>query len=548
MAHKKNSDVINQSSSDLLNIFRTGLLRGAGVDTKQLKKRPLIAIANSHSELTTGHAHLKGLGEKVKQGVLAAGGEFAEFNVPAPCDGIAMAHDGMRYVLAQRDLIADMVETHVRSQAFDAVVFIAGCDKINPAMMMAMARLDLPSLYLAGGPGQTNIRNTPKFSGSIDHGDYFDQPEQLKETLSCASCGACEIMGTANTFQSLAEVLGICLPGSANIPAWHADKLIAARATGEHIVKLFEMNITARQIMTKSAFENAVIMNMAIGGSTNATLHLPAIAHAAGIDLDLTAFEQVDHIPTLLAISPNGPWGVQDLWAAGGMPAVMKMMQEDLHTDCLTVTGQPLIDTINNAKVLNPKVIPTKENAHRKMPGIAVLRGNIAPQGCVIKQAGVKPELMKTSGPALCFDNEDEIINLLQSGQFPEGRIIVLRYMGPKGAPGMPEMLGATLALKAAGLGASALITDGRFSGATSGPCVGHICPEASDGGLIAFIEDGDIITIDIDNRSIHCDISEQELAKRQANWSPLQKEVAVGFMQRYRKHVKTAAEGAILD
>ena len=548
MSNKRNSEVIYQSSSNLLNDFRKGLLAGAGYDTENFKKRPLIAIANSHSELTTGHAHLKGLGERVKQGILAAGGEFAEFNVPAPCDGVAMAHDGMRYVLAQRDLIADIVETHVRSQAFDAVVFIAGCDKINPGMMMAMGRLDLPSLYLAGGPGQVNIRNTPKFSGSIDHGDYFAEPESLMESLTCASCGACEIMGTANTFQCLSEVLGICLPGSANIPAWHSDKLKAARLTGEHIVKLVEMGITARQVMTKEAFENAVIMNMAIGGSTNATLHLPAIAHAAGIEMDLTAFEQAHHIPTLLAISPNGPWGVQDLWAAGGMPAVMKVMEDSLHTDCLTVTGQPLIDTINNARILNSLVIPTIDKPNKPQSGITVLRGNIAPDGCVIKSAGVKPELMKTSGPALCFDSEDEVINMLQDGKFPEGRIIVLRYMGPKGAPGMPEMLGATLALKQAGLGSSALITDGRFSGATSGPCVGHICPEASDGGLIAFIQDGDLITIDINNQSIHCDITDEELAKRKVNWKPLEKEVGFGFMQRYRKHVLTASKGAILD
>ncbi|WP_448213811.1 dihydroxy-acid dehydratase [Colwellia sp. MEBiC06753] len=531
-----------------MNQFRKGLLQGAGVDTEKIKKRPLIAIANSHSELTTGHAHLAELGNRVKQGILTAGGEYAEFNVPAPCDGVAMAHDGMRYVLAQRDLIADIVETHVRSQAFDAVVFIAGCDKINPGMMMAMGRLDLPSIYLAGGPGQFNVRNAPKFQGSIDHGDYFKEPEMLQESVTCASCGACEIMGTANTFQCLAEVLGICLPGSSNIPAWHSDKLLAARATGEQIVHLVEKGITARQIMTKEAFENAVKMNMVIGGSTNATLHLPAIAHAAGVDMDVTAFEQVDHIPTLLSISPNGPYGVQDLWAAGGMPAVMKVMQEDLYTDGITVTGQPLIDTINHAQVRNSRVIPNKENAHRQMPGIAVLRGNLAPDGCVIKQAGVKPELMKTSGPAICFDSEDDAINMLQDGKFPEGRIIVLRYMGPKGAPGMPEMLGATLALKAAGLGASALVTDGRFSGATSGPCLGHVSPEASDGGMIAFIEDGDIITIDIEGRSIHVEISDEELAKRKANWQPLVKEVGFGFMQRYRKHISSASKGAILD
>lgn len=548
MSSKKNSDVIYQSSSNILNQMRAGLIRGAGHDIERIKKRPLIAIANSHSELTTGHAHLAGLGEKVKQGIIAAGGEFAEFNVPAPCDGVAMAHDGMRYVLAQRDLIADIVETHVRSQAFDAVVFIAGCDKINPGMMMAMGRLDLPSLFLAGGPGQMNIRNTPTFNGNIDHGNYFNSPLEFKETFNCASCGACEIMGTANTFQCLAEALGICLPGSANIPAWHSDKLAAARATGEHIVHLFNEGVTARQIMTKEAFDNALVMCMAIGGSTNASLHLPAIAHSAGIEMDVKAFETVDHIPTLLAISPNGPYGVQDLWAAGGMPAVMKSMQADLDTSCLTVTGQPLQATIDNAVILNPKVIPERSNPHRQEPGITVLRGNVAPDGCVIKQAGVKPELMFTSGPAICFDSEDDAIHMIQDGKLQEGQVIVLRYMGPKGAPGMPEMLGATLALKGAGLGSAALITDGRFSGATSGPCVGHITPEASNGGFIAFIEDGDIITIDIKNRSVHCDVSDEEIEKRKEGWTPTMKPVGFGYMDRYRKHVKTASEGAILD
>jgi dihydroxy-acid dehydratase len=393
-----------------------------------------------------------------------------------------------------------------------------------------------------------NIRNTPSFQGSIDHGDYFAKPEQLSQTFNCASCGACEIMGTANTFQCLSEALGICLPGSANIPAWHSDKLMAARASGEQIVRLFEQNITARQILTKAAFDNALVMNMAIGGSTNATLHLPAIAHSAGISMDITAFENMDHVPTLLSISPNGPWGVQDLWAAGGMPAVMQVMRDDLDEDCLTVTGQPLRDTLDHASVTNPIVIPPRDKPNRPSPAIAVLRGNLAPDGSVIKQAGVKAEMTKTSGPAVCFDSEDEAIDAIQQGRIKEGQVLVLRYMGPKGAPGMPEMLGATLALKAAGLGSAALVTDGRFSGATSGPCVGHICPEASEGGPIALVEDGDEIVIDIDARTIHCVVSDEEMVRRKSRWTPLHKEVGTGYMHRYRKHVRSATDGAILD
>ncbi len=432
---KKNSDVISSSPNALLNQFRGGLMKGAGYDASTLKKKPLIAIANSHTEMTAGHNHLGRLADKVKEGILIEGGEYAEFNVPAPCDGIAMGHDGMRYVLAQRDLIADIVETHVRSQAFDAVVFIAGCDKINPGMMMAMGRLDMPSIYLAGGPGQMNIRNTPTFTSSIDHNDYHDDPEGMAESLTCSTCGACEIMGTANTFQCLAEVLGICLPGSSNIPGWHSDKLKAARATGQRVVQLFHEGLNARQLLTQGALENAATMLMAIGGSTNGTLHLPAIAHSAGAELTLEHFERASaQVPTLLAISPNGPWGLQDLWAAGGMPAVLHVMQKDINTTTKTVDGGTLQDVIDSAVVRNPKVIPARDNPHRPT------------------------------------------------------------------------------------------------------------------GGMIAFIEDGDMIELDILNGRIHADVTEDEVARRREGWQPMLKEVGFGFMDRYRRHVRSASEGAILD
>src|SRR5512135_3436818 len=359
----KRSDIISNSPSPLMNLFRKGLLHGAGYDTDKLRTRPLIAVANSHTELTTGHAHLDRLGRKVRDGVLAAGGECAEFNVPAPCDGVAMAHDGMRFVLAQRDLIADMIETHVRSQPYDGVVFIAGCDKINPAMMMAMARLDLPSLYLAAGPGQMDVRNAPGAPASIDHGELKGDLNLLVKSATCATCGACEIMGTANTFQCLAEALGICLPGSSNIPGWHADKLAAARSSGERIVAMVREGLNARQMFTPAAFRNAVATAMASGGSTNTALHLPAIAHAAEVPFSLAEFEAADEMPTLLAVSPNGPYGVQDLWAAGGMPAVLKRIERFLDTGAMTVTGRPLKDTIQSAVVRNPTVIPAVEDA-----------------------------------------------------------------------------------------------------------------------------------------------------------------------------------------
>jgi dihydroxy-acid dehydratase len=531
-----------------MNMFRTGLLHGAGISAERIKTRPLIAIANSHTELTTGHAHLDRLAKKVHDGILAAGGECAEFNVPAPCDGVAMAHDGMRFVLAQRDLIADTIETHVRSQPYDAVVFIAGCDKINPAMMMAMARLDLPALYLSGGPGQMDIRNTANPKHSIDHGDYHDDPFHLSKTATCATCGACEIMGTANSFQCLAEAFGICLPGTSNIPGWHADKLDAARRTGERIVAMVAEGLNARQMFTPAAFKNAVNIAMAIGASTNTALHLPAIAHAAEVPFTTANFEEAANVPTLLAISPNGPYGIQDLWVAGGMPAVLKQMERFLDTSVMTVTGKPLKLTVDAAKVKDAKVIPAIENAFRPVGGITVLRGNLAPDTAIIKQAGVSEDMLQCQGPAICFNSEEEAIKAVMEGRIKPNNVVVLRYLGPKGAPGMPEMLGATMALKMAGMKKAALITDGRFSGATSGPCVGHVCPEASAGGPIALIEDGDIVEIDIPNRKLNLHVDEATLARRREGWTPYERAVPHGFMQRYRKHVRPASEGAIVD
>jgi dihydroxy-acid dehydratase len=544
---KKRSDIISASASPMMNLFRKGLLHGAGFNTDKLATRPLIAIANSHTELTTGHAHLDRLARKVHDGILAAGGECAEFNVPAPCDGVAMAHDGMRYVLAQRDLIADTIETYLRSQPYDGVVVIAGCDKINPAMMMAAARLDLPAIYLSGGPGQMDIRNAAGNRNSIDHGDYDDNPVLLAKTATCSTCGACEIMGTANTFQCLAEVFGLCLPGSSNIPGWHADKLDAARRTGERIVAMVKEGLNARQMFTPAAFRNAVRMAMAIGASTNTALHLPALAHAAEVPLTMADFEAAADVPTLLAVSPNGPYGIQDLWAAGGMPAVLKRMESFLDTSCMTVTGQALKATIDAARVVDARVIPPVEEAFRSSGAITVLRGNLAPDTAIIKQAGVDPSMLRCQGPAVCFDSEELALEAIAAGRIRQGDVLVLRYLGPRGAPGMPEMLGATMALKMKGLKQAALVTDGRFSGATSGPCVGHVCPEASDGGAIALVEDGDLIEIDVPGRRLTLHVDEVTLAARRAAWRPHEREVPHGFMRRYRAHVRPACEGAVL-
>lgn len=548
MAVMKRSDIISNSASPMMNMFRKGLLHGAGFNTDKLKTRPLIAIANSHTELTTGHSHLDRLAKKVHDGILAAGGECAEFNVPAPCDGVAMAHDGMRFVLAQRDLIADSVETHIRSQPYDGLVVIAGCDKINPAMMMAMARLDIPAIYLSGGPGQMDIRNVAGQRNSIDHGDYNDDQRLLSKTATCSTCGACEIMGTANTFQCLAEAFGICLPGTSNIPGWHSDKLDAARRTGERIVEMVKEGLNARQMFTPAAFKNAVNMAMAIGGSTNTALHLPAIAHAAEVPFTTADFEAAANVPTLLAVSPNGPYGIQDVWAAGGMPAVLKRMEKYLDTGVMTVTGKTLKVTIDAAQITNETVIPPVEKAFRPIAAITILRGNLAPDTAVIKQAGVSEDMLQCKGPAICFNSEEDALKAIAEGKIAATNVVVLRYLGPKGAPGMPEMLGATMALKMKGLKKAALITDGRFSGATSGPCVGHICPEASDGGPIALVEDGDIVEIDIPNKKLTLHVDDATLAKRRTNWKPYARAVPHGYMRVYRKHVRPACEGAILD
>jgi dihydroxy-acid dehydratase len=545
---KKSVRLTVTGGDPLMGIVRTSIMKGTGLETGQLGKKPLIAIANSHTELTTGHSHLAQLGQKVKDGIHAAGGIAYEFNVPAPCDGVAMGHDGMHYVLAQRDLIADIVETHVRSQLYDGLVVIASCDKINPGMLMAAARLDMPTIYLSGGPGIWDIRNKRRKSRSVDHKDY-DDTEMKVATTTCASCGSCEIMGTANTIQSLAEVMGMCLPGSANTPGFHPDKLRYARATGERVVALVEEGITARQIMTREALLNAVIMDLAIGGSTNSTLHLPAIAHSLGLELPLSLFNDYNtKVPTLLAISPNGPWGVTDLWAAGGIGAAMKVMKGDLHTDCMTVSGMKIGDLLDKVyQVQDSDVIPARDKPHREEGGTVVLYGNLAPEGSVVKASAVKPDMLTFTGTAVCVNSEDEARVALREGRIKDGNVIVIRYEGPKGGPGMPEMLNITMMLEVFGLHRTALITDGRFSGATAGPCVGHVTPEAYDGGPIAALEDGDEITIDVPKRRLEVKLTADQIRDRLTKVRRVEKP-APGYMRRYRKSVSSAARGAVLE
>jgi dihydroxy-acid dehydratase len=541
-------NMIAMEESPLTGVIRTTIQKGTGIDSDALAHKPLIAIANSHTEGTTGHSHLNQLGQKVKDGIHAAGGLCVEFNVPAPCDGVAMGHDGMHYVLAQRDLIADMVETHVRSQLFDGLVLIASCDKINPGMMMAAARLDMPTIYLSGGPGMWDIRNRRDKGHSVDHKDYPDVERKLS-TSTCASCGSCEILGTANTFQCLAEAMGLCIPGSSNTPAFHPDKQRYARKTGERIVEMVREGLNMRQVLTQKAIDNALVMDLAIGGSTNTALHLPAIAHELGLSLPLSRFNEVaEKIPTLLAISPNGPYGVVDLWAAGGMPAVMARMKDDLHLDAMTVMGKPLSSVIEAAWIFDEKVIPPRDKPHRAQGGTVALFGNLAPDGSVVKQSACATNMLNFTGTAVCVNNEAEARKALADGRIKDGTVLVIRYVGPKGGPGMPEMLGITMALELHGYHKTALITDGRFSGATAGPCIGHVSPEAYDGGPIAALQDGDEITIDVNARKLEVKLSEGEIKARLAKLERVVKPIPSGFMRRYRALVSSAATGAVLQ
>ena len=517
-----------------INLLRQRMIRGTATDPDELREKPMIAIVNSHTDVNPGHRHLRSLAEKVREGVHIAGGVPFEFNVPAPCDGMAEGHEGMRFILPQRELIADMVETHVRSMLFDAMVMIASCDKIIPGMIMAAARLDLPTIFLTGGPNIWQNRITG--GGRDDRGNI-------------ASCGACNVMGTANTFQCLAEVLGLTIPGSANVPGFHTDKLLFAAQSGKRIVEMVEEELTAGKILTEKAMENAVIMDLAIGGSTNSTLHLPAIAHELGLSLPLAKFNEYNRkIPTLLAIWPNGPHDIVDLYAAGGIPAVMKVLAADLNLDALTVTGKTFQEVVDDAKIYNEEIIPPKDKPHFPEGGTVVLFGNLAPEGAVVKQSAVDPDMLTFAGEARIMESEEAALTAFRDDAIREGQVIVIRNEGPKGGPGMPETLAVTMALKSSGLKRVALITDGRFSGATSGPCVGHISPEACAGGPIAALRDGDQITIDIPHRKIEVNLSDEKITERLKNFVPLKRDIPPGFMRRYVKTVSSAARGAILE
>jgi dihydroxy-acid dehydratase len=519
------------------------LLKSLGLNDDDLAK-PLVGIANSYTNIVPGHIHLRTIGEAVKEGVLAAGGTPFEFNTIAVCDGIAMGHEGMRYSLPSREIVADSVEIMMQAHSLDGLVMITNCDKITPGMLMAAARIDVPAIMVTGGPmaaghhlgKKISYSSMPEALGQVAAGKMTEGELCELEENACPGCGSCSGMFTANTMACLTEALGMSLPYCGTSLANSAFKLRLARATGKQIVKLIQADLKPSQILTKAAFENAIAVDMALGGSTNTTLHLPAIAKEAGLTLPLATFDTIGRkVPHLCSMIPSGTFAIEDLDAAGGVPAVMKELQTLLNLTLSTVSGKNVGDNIQNAQVQDRAVIHSLSDPVHKEGGIAILTGNLAPKGSVIKTAGVSPKMQKHTGPAKVYDSEKEALTAIRGGQIKAGDVVVIRYEGPRGGPGMPEMLFPTATIAGMGLSESvALITDGRFSGATRGGSIGHVAPEAFDGGPIAVLENGDTITIDIPNRTLKVELSDNELKTRLAAWKPREPKIKKGILSRY--------------
>jgi dihydroxy-acid dehydratase len=532
------------------------LLKALGLSDKDIKK-PFIGVVNSYTNVVPGHAHLKQVAEAVTAGIRAAGGVPFEFNTIGICDGIAMGHNGMRYSLPSRELIADSVESMVLAHRFDGIVLITTCDKITPGMLMAAARLNVPAIMVTGGPMLSGNYKGKKVGtdsmfeaiGKVAAGTMNEEELKCLEDVACPTCGSCNGLFTANTMACVTEALGMSLTGCATPAAVSADRMRIAKATGERIVELVKEDLKPRDIMITKSFENAIMVDMALGGSTNTVLHVTAIANEADVDLPLSRFDElskrVSHITSMI---PSGPYDMQDLHQAGGIPAVMKTLQNLLNLDQMTVTGKTVKENIANAKVTNPEVIHSLDNPVHKEGGIAVLFGNLATDGAVVKAAGISANMMTHTGPAKTFDSEEDAMNAILNKQIQKGDVVVIRYEGPKGGPGMREMLSPTASIAGMGLSESvALITDGRFSGATRGPCIGHVSPEAATGGAIGLVKDGDIVEIDIPNRKLSVKLSEDELAKRAKSWTPKEPAVKTGYLSRYSKLVQPAHKGAVV-
>lgn len=534
------------------------LFKAMGYTDEELS-RPLVAIVNSANEIIPGHIHLDKIVEAVKTGVRMAGGTPIEFGAIGVCDGIAMGHEGMKYSLASRELIADSAESMLLAHAFDGAVFIPNCDKIVPGMLMAAGRVNIPSIVVSGGPmlagnfrgDRADLNSLFEGVGAVTAGKMTEEDLKELEETACPGCGSCAGMFTANTMNCMTEVLGMGLPGNGTIPAVDARRIRLAKNAGMKVMELIKSNICPRDIMTETAFANAFAVDMAIGGSTNTVLHLPAIAHEVGIKLDLEWVNKVSaRTPHLAYLRPGGIHHIQDLDEAGGIPAVMMELSKKglINTSSKTVTGKTVGENIASAKILRQDVIKSIEEPYHQEGGLAILWGNIAPDGCVVKQAAVAPEMMQHQGPARVFDSEEEAIKAILGGKIVAGDVVIIRYEGPKGGPGMREMLGPTSAIAGMGLDKEvALLTDGRFSGASRGASIGHISPEAMEGGPIALVREGDTIKIDIPARRVEVLVSESELAKRRESWIRPEPRVKSGYLNRYSRLVTSANTGAVL-
>lgn len=535
------------------------LFKAMGYTNEELA-RPLIGVANSANEIIPGHIHLDKITEAVKTGIRMAGGTPIEFGVIGVCDGIAMGHTGMKYSLASRELIADSVESMAMAHMFDGLVMVPNCDKIIPGMLMAAARVNIPTVVVSGGPMMAGLLKGREISlsqvfegiGEVAGGKITEDELAEIEESACPGCGSCAGMFTANSMNCLTEALGMGLPGNGTIPAVTAARIRLAKQAGMAVMDMVAKDIKPRDIMTPDAFENALAVDMALGCSTNTVLHVPAIAYEAGIELDLDKFNEISgRIPHLCSLSPGGKHHIQDLDQAGGVPAVMNVLMKNgmlKNPDTITVTGKSIGENIKDRQVLRPDVIRSVENAYHAQGGLAVLRGNIAQDGGVVKQSAVAEEALVFSGPARVFDSEDDATSALLGGRIENGSVIVIRYEGPKGGPGMREMLTPTATVVGMGLEKEmALITDGRFSGASRGCSIGHISPEAAEGGNIALIQDGDIIDIDIPGKQINVKISDEELNERKKSWVPREPRVKTGYLVRYAKCVTSAGTGAIV-
>ncbi|MDP2181295.1 MAG: dihydroxy-acid dehydratase [Actinomycetota bacterium] len=535
------------------------LLKANGLTDEEIS-RPIVAVVNSVNDIIPGHLMLDKIADAVKAGIYMAGGTPLEFATIGICDGIAMNHAGMRYSLASREVIADSVELAIQAHAFDAMVMIPNCDKIIPGMLMAAARLDIPTVVVSGGPmlagrfhgKDVDLDTVFKAVGEVSAGKMDEADLRELEDAACPTCGSCAGLFTANSMNCLTEAIGLGLPGNGTIPAVYSERIRLAKRAGAAIMELLEAGVTARQIMTPDAIRNAMTLDMAFGGSTNTVLHLIAIAHEAGADITLDDWAAISDVtPNLVRVSPSSDYHMQDLYAAGGIPAIMHELDAAglVKREALTVDGRTMGEIADGARNTDTAMVRPVADAYAAIGGLAVLRGNLAPDGAVVKRSAVSAEMRQHGGPARVFDCEDDAVTAILGGKIEAGDVVVIRYEGPKGGPGMPEMLTPTSAIKGIGLGnAVALITDGRFSGATSGASIGHISPEAASGGPIALVHEGDRVSIDIDAGTIQLEVSDAELAARREAWTAHEPRITTGYMARYARFVSSADKGAVVS